>query len=570
MVQTALTLALMGFATGGQLPTLSVTESFDGLHGDGSPAWLPQTRDWLVRDGCYEHTEPRRPGTITWLKSPVFADFDLAVRFYIEPEGSGVRAPGIVFRSQDSETYYYVHYDSKHSQVIIVRSCVGNPWNELARVRGVTITSGEWHAARVTTEGDHFTAYLDGKLVAEANDAVLNAGLIGLRAGEGHVRFDDLRVTGTPGSLGREWVFLPESRPSDDIDRPRLMDAERTVAVRGGGYFPVLIKLQDGSLGAVVRGGAPHIGIGGRLDWIRSTDGGRSWSAPTVIVDSEWDDRNPALGQMSDGTIVCAYAEARTYNEKGEWDPKAGEYVQYYVTSTDNGRTWSEKKLLYRGPVRNGSPFGRIVVLSDGTALLSMYGDRDPEWEGPPTAEEVGRSTMSAYVISRDNGKSWSDCTVVAPTGHNEMTLMALSDERLIAMCRTDAGAIDQYDSFDGGKSWKGPTPVTQPNQHPADVVCLASGKLLLVWGNRRPPLGVGSAISEDEGHTWRYDDRVMLAWDSHNGDCGYPSIVQLDDGTIVMLYYSVGTEEFGSDELAICVRFTETQWLEAMSGLDH
>jgi hypothetical protein len=40
---------------------------------------------------------------------------------------------------------------------------------------------------------------------------------------------------------------------------------------------------------------------------------------------------------------------------------------------------------------------------------------------------------------------------------------------------------------------------------------------------------------------------------------------VQLEDGTIVMLYYSVGNAQFGGEELCLCVRFTEAQWLEAM-----
>jgi len=519
-----------------------------------------------MRGGCYEFTEPLRTGSIAWLRAPVLADLDLSVRFLIEPEGNGVRAPGVVFRSQDSATHYYVHYDSKNSQVILVRSQPGKEWNELKRVPGVTISAGEWHTARVTCEGQHIAVFLDGTLVAEADDATLGAGIIGLRAGQGRIRFDDLKVTGTTGMLGKEWAFLAESKLNDDLDRPRLESAERVAAVRGGGYFPVLIRLQDGSLGAVVRGGAPHIGIRGRLDWIRSTDGGKTWSTPTVVVDSQWDDRNPSLGQMADGTIVIGYAEAQTYNEKGEWDTEAGEYIQFYVTSKDNGQTWSEKKLLYRGAVRGGSPFGRIILLSDGSALMSMYGGHDPDWQGAPTAEDVKGSTMSAYVVSHDNGETWEDFTVVAPTGHNEMTLLALSDQRLIAMCRTDGGAVDQYDSSDGGRTWEGPKPVTQASQHPPDVVRLASGKLLLVWGNRRAPLGVCSMVSEDQGQTWRYDDRVMLAWDSNNGDCGYPSLVQLDDGTIVMLYYSVGNAQFGADELSVCVRFTEAQWLDAMA----
>ena len=60
---------------------------------------------------------------------------------------------------------------------------------------------------------------------------------------------------------------------------PRLTVAEHVVAERGGGCFPVLIRLQDGRLAAVVRGGDTHIGIKGRLDWIESGDGGKT-SAP--------------------------------------------------------------------------------------------------------------------------------------------------------------------------------------------------------------------------------------------------------------------------------------------------
>jgi hypothetical protein len=544
---------------------VAVEERFNDLARDGSPRWLPQTPEWVVCQGGYQFAEFRREGSIAWLRSPVLSDFTLTVRFYIVDAGNGVKAPGIVFRSQDSATHYYVHYDSRNSQVILVRSAPRQPWIELKRVRGVPIATRVWHDARVVCRGPRIRAYLDGKCIVEAEDAALGAGLIGLRAGQGRIRFEDLKVTGTTGTLGKEWAFMPESKLNDDLDRPRLESAERIVVVCGGGYFPVLIKLQDGSLGAVVRGGAPHIGIKGRLDWIRSTDGGKTWSPPSVIVDSRWDDRNPALGQMPDGTIVCAYAEAQTYNERGEWDTRAGEYIQFFVTSKNNGQTWSEKQLLYRGPVRGGSPFGRIIVLSDGTALMSMYGDLDPDWQGAPTREQNAGQNLCGYVCSRDSGKTWADFHLVSPGGHNEMSLLALSDQRLIAMCRTMGGAVDQFDSTDGGATWLGPKHVTQASQHPPDLVRLASGKLLLVWGNRREPIGVGSALSDDEGNTWRYDDRVELAWTSNNTDCGYPSLVQLDDGSIVMLYYSVGTEEFGNDELCICVRFTEGQWLEAL-----
>src|SRR5258708_4165715 len=80
------------------------------------------------------------------------------------------------------------------------------------------------------------------------------------------------------------------------------------VVVEGGGYFPVLVGLHDGSLLAVFRGGAPHIGRGGRLDLASSSDQGKTWSARRTVIDGPEDDRNPALGQLKDGTVVLAFS----------------------------------------------------------------------------------------------------------------------------------------------------------------------------------------------------------------------------------------------------------------------
>ena len=57
----------------------------------------------------------------------------------------------------------------------------------------------------------------------------------------------------------------------------------------------------------------------------------------------------------------------------------------------------------------------------------------------------------------------------------------------------------------------------------------------------------------------------MALGWDSLSGDTGYPSTVQLDDGTIVTMYYAVGTAT-SPDTQAIVVRYTEKQLAEAMS----
>jgi hypothetical protein len=337
-------------------------------------------------------------------------------------------------------------------------------------------------------------------------------------------------------------------RMADELVEPAVRHVEgieRIVAVKGQGYFPVLVKLADGSLGAVIRGGAPHIGRAGRLDWIRSTDGGKTWSAPTVIVDSEWDDRIPAVGVMPDGAIVVAWAEASTYNEKGEFDVEAGAYTPKFSISTDAGAAWSKPKLL-EASFDNGSPYGRIIVLADGTALMSMY-------QFPSDATCILRST--------DKGRTWGDATELP--GHDETALLEKPDGNLLAFTRAEGSGthgLDLAESTDGGRTWCEPLPHLKPHQWPFDACISPDGGILLTYGCRIGPYGVGAVLSHDGGETWRFSHRVFLAWDSESTDTGYPSTVLLDDGTIVTMYYAVGTADLPGVEQALVLRYREDQ----------
>lgn len=353
--------------------------------------------------------------------------------------------------------------------------------------------------------------------------------------------------------------------PADEGQLPRLERAERYVAVTGGGYFPVLVQLNDGRLAAVVRGGAPHLGKAGRLDWIESRDGGRTWSKPRPIVDSEWDDRNPAVGQMRNGTIVVAYAECSSYDSDGKWNPSVGGFDLYYVLSTDGGKTWSAKRSLKAGPIgRTGSPYGRIVLLKDGTALMSVYGSPDPGYDGPDKPPAQTRWIVGC-LRSTDHGETWRDFSPISYADHNETALLPLQDGRLLAAMRTGKGQVDVCVSSDGGRTWSAPIPVTGgPDrawlEHPADLVELPRNRVLMVVGRRHDPMGAMLLVSKDGGRTWDYEGRRLLGWTSENTDCGYPSAVRLRDGTIVCMYYSVGTAARAGTEQAIVVRFREKE----------
>jgi len=329
------------------------------------------------------------------------------------------------------------------------------------------------------------------------------------------------------------------------------ISGERAVVVRDGGYFPVLDKTRSGELLAVVRGGAPHIGIEGRLDLVRSKDGGRTWSPPAVIVDSPRDDRNPAFGVSSKGTPVLLYAVADAYKD-GKFVVETAKYDVFSTRSTDGGKTWSPPRKVNISPYEWASPFGKIISLPDGTLLAPVYSGYYPmAGEKPP--ERQGE--FAGLMLSQDDGQTWGGISLI--TRHfNETALVRLADGTLLAALRSAEGGLTAVTrSTDEGRTllrglrspasqgevaWSPLQEVTLKNQHPADLILLQSGAVLMVYGCRIEPMGARARLSRDGGRTW--GPEAILWDDAINFDCGYPSSVQLADGTIVTVYYTVGS----------------------------
>ncbi|MFP3897195.1 MAG: exo-alpha-sialidase, partial [Anaerolineales bacterium] len=46
------------------------------------------------------------------------------------------------------------------------------------------------------------------------------------------------------------------------------------------------------------------------------------------------------------------------------------------------------------------------------------------------------------------------------------------------------------------------------------------------------------ACLSADGGEHWGYDHEIILRDDAPSGDLGYPASVQLDDGTLLTVYY--------------------------------
>jgi hypothetical protein len=313
---------------------------------------------------------------------------------------------------------------------------------------------------------------------------------------------------------------------------------ERVTVVEGGGYFPVAIRLASGEILAVLRGGGAHIGRAGRLDLVISLDQGRTWAKPWTAVDGPEDDRNPALGQLVDGTILLAYAvlsgyEADGLKLSGKREDRVFDGV-YLMRSKDKGKTWSKPE---RSPdiysFYNGkgavSPYGKIIQLKDGTVLMAVYFEF---FENPGNESYIFRS--------RDGGKTWGEPSLLGKN-FNETAILELSDGSLMAAMRSEKSAhIAVTRSADGGKTWSPPSQLTQDMEHPADLIRLKGGEVLMTYGERNAPMGARALVSRDGGKTWNMEGKIILAEDAPNTDCGYPSSVEANDGQIVSLYYQV------------------------------
>ncbi len=319
---------------------------------------------------------------------------------------------------------------------------------------------------------------------------------------------------------------LDSARFDGFIDRycpsQSALEAERIPIYTGGGMFPVICKLDNGDVLAAVRGGASHVGIRGRVDVVRSSDGGQSWSAPVKAVDSDADERNPAIGQMADGTVVLACMSA-AYDLKDTY--RAARCSVKITRSADGGRTWHDPAALDLEPLTRGSPFAKIILLPDSTALLPIYTRIDGE-------------SVCCASWSRDHGRTWSAPEVLYK-GTGETALLCFPDGELLALGRPAGGWLIVRRSADQGRTWSEPVLFSQEKLpiHPGDLILLRDGRVLATYGHRIFPYGCRARISDDRGETW--SRQFVLVDDSMNWDCGYPSSVELDDGRILTAHYA-------------------------------
>lgn len=322
--------------------------------------------------------------------------------------------------------------------------------------------------------------------------------------------------------------------------------------------WPTLTQRQNGDLLVVCSGGREaHVCPFGRVEMMASHDHGETWGWPQVLLDSAIDDRDAGVVETAKGSLLVttftslAYesilknAAAKQPGDKGAWAParlqawrvahgrlssgqRQSELGQWMIRSTDGGVTWSAR---YSSIVN--SPHGPIQ-LADGRLL---YAGKEL-WTG---------QKRTGVAESTDDGVTWRWLADIAPrpgdasAEYHELHAVETRDGRIVVHIRNhnrpNAGETLQTESADGGKTWSVPRSIGVWGL-PSFLTRLRDGRLLMTYGHRRPPFGNQARFSADQGRTW--SEPFVISGDGAGGDLGYPSTVELADGSFVTVWYEV------------------------------
>lgn len=274
----------------------------------------------------------------------------------------------------------------------------------------------------------------------------------------------------------------------------------------------------------------------------RLPKGSKTWQS-AVLVDSESGKsyQNPVPFEAPNGDLWVLHTSQTA--GKGQADAQV-----LRVISHDRGQHWSKPSVLFPEP---GSYIRQPIVVGDhGELVLSFY-------YSTSSGITAGADTnYSSVKISKDAGKSWTECKVPHSEGLVQMDIIRISSVGYLAFFRSRyADNIYRSNSPDGCH-WGVPGPTVLPNNNASiQAVRLTNGDIVLAFDNavgeakqRVPQTGprfpLSVAVSKNNGRDWiAVRDLEVGPAEKRAGtndsvdEYSYPSIKQLPDGRIMVAY---------------------------------
>ena len=334
--------------------------------------------------------------------------------------------------------------------------------------------------------------------------------------------------------------------------------------------IPAIIRLTNGDLLPIAEGRVRNAGDFGDINLVmkRSTDEGKTWSALATLVDNDsLQAGNPAPvidrfdSRYPQGRIFLFYNTGN--NHEAEVRKGVGLREVWYITSVDNGQTWSgpvnitiqvhrpkqpQINMAYNFPedwrsyantpghalqISTGKYKGRIFVPANHSA-----GAPHPEFHD---------YTAHAF-FSDDHGQTFRLGETVNMPGSNESTAADLADGTVMMNIRDQSGKYRRRIvalSTSGGERWD----TTYFDARLPDPVCQGSlltigkrkNKNILAFCNAADTVqrdNLTLRISFDDGRSWKISKVIDKApQGKESNHVAYSDIVSLDEKRIGVLY---------------------------------
>lgn len=346
---------------------------------------------------------------------------------------------------------------------------------------------------------------------------------------------------------------------------PATMEKLDLFEAGSGGYvtyrIPGVVVTAKGSVLAYAEARQSGRGDWGTIDIVlrRSTDGGRTWSAPRVIAEvSGPKTKNPvavAQGLAPAGDV--------TYNNPVAIASRDGtvhflfclEYMRaFYMRSDDDGQT-------FRAPVEITQAFEgfrseyawKVLATGPGHGIEMRNGRLVvPVWLSTGTGGHAHRPSVASVIYSDDRGGTWRRGEIAFPqtsriVNPSETVIAQLADGRVLLNARSESTAHRRLISLsrDGAAEWSAPEFHAELNEPICMAGMAAHGKLLLFSnpdnleraagpaapGQPRDRRNLTVRLSRDGGRTFPWK-RVL-----EPGPSGYSDLAVLPDGTVLCLY---------------------------------
>ena len=333
--------------------------------------------------------------------------------------------------------------------------------------------------------------------------------------------------------------------------------------------WPTVARDDNGVLYVAVSGHRlGHVCPFGKNYLYISKDEGKTWSVPLVVNDTAHDDRDGGLWAWGDGNLLmtwfhntkqlyrdrailaedqpinnAAAAHPLSYAAYDMWDQLSDERMQpsksFIRRSHDGGMTWDEPTV-----VNFSAPHGPTRT-ADGRFLYAGWEDR----------KDI------VLMESKDDGMTWTKLSVVPEIPDDDAVTpcephcLQLPNGTILLIIRTwrsKTKALSLYitRSTDGGKTFAVPHPIENLRGAPGHLMLHSSGAVIITYGVRfsdEKPLGSYARISYDNGETW--SEEILVGRPAPVWDHGYPSTVELSDGSLYTVYYQRAeeTDKFNS-----------------------